>query len=74
MPMVTKCTAPGCETLTMGPLCMEHDVVSIRVFERGRPYVRAVADGGRPLSLAVPARPNVVRTASERRVAVPHLR
>ena len=27
MPIVTKCTAPGCETLTMGPLCIEHDHV-----------------------------------------------
>ena len=25
MPIVTKCTAPGCETLTMGPLCLEHE-------------------------------------------------
>ena len=26
MPIVTKCTAPGCETLTMGPLCLEHEL------------------------------------------------
>jgi hypothetical protein len=25
MPIVTKCTAPGCETLTMGPLCLDHE-------------------------------------------------
>lgn len=25
MPIVTQCTAPGCETLTMGPLCVDHE-------------------------------------------------
>jgi hypothetical protein len=25
MPMVKQCTEPGCETLTMGPLCLEHE-------------------------------------------------
>lgn len=72
MAMITKCTAPGCETLTMGPLCIEHEVIPMRVFVRGRPFTGAV-DAGRPLSAAVPARPLVVRTASERRIAVPHL-
>jgi hypothetical protein len=73
MPMVTRCTAPGCETLTMGPLCMEHDVVPTRFFERGRPFTGAV-DAGRPLSAAVPARLIAVRRVTERRVAVPVLR
>jgi hypothetical protein len=38
MPIVTHCTAPGCETLTMGPLCVEHDAPVTRVFVRGRPW------------------------------------
>jgi hypothetical protein len=25
MPIVTQCAAPGCETLTMGPYCIEHE-------------------------------------------------
>ena len=43
MPIVTQCTAPGCETLTMGPLCVEHDVPVTRVFVRGRPFARKPA-------------------------------
>jgi hypothetical protein len=73
MSMVTKCTAPGCETLTMGLLCVEHEELTTRVFVRGRPFLRVSVDRGRPLSAAVPARPNVVRRVSERRVAVPDL-
>jgi hypothetical protein len=43
MPIVTQCTMPGCETLTMGPLCVEHDVPVTRVFVRGRPFQRQPA-------------------------------
>jgi hypothetical protein len=25
MPIVTKCSAYGCETLTMGPFCIDHE-------------------------------------------------
>jgi hypothetical protein len=71
MPLVTQCTAPGCETLTMGPFCVEHDALPLREFVRGRPFVVTAPDRGRSLSAAVPARPNVVRRASERPVAVP---
>jgi hypothetical protein len=37
MPIVTQCTVPGCATLTLGPLCLEHDQPTTRVFVRGRP-------------------------------------
>jgi hypothetical protein len=37
MPIVTKCLFPDCETLTMGPLCVEHDLPVMRRFVRGRP-------------------------------------
>jgi hypothetical protein len=40
MPMVTQCTALGCETLTMGPLCVAHDLPVERTFVRGRPFAR----------------------------------
>ena len=74
MPIVTQCTTPGCETLTMGPLCIEHDLQPVRVFARGRPLTGSSLERGHKLTAAVPARPNLVRRASERRVAVPHLR
>ena len=40
MPIVTSCTAPGCEVLTIGPLCIEHDVEprSAASLRRGRPF------------------------------------
>ncbi len=43
MSIVTKCTAPGCKTLTMGPFCVEHEVRVTRVFVRGRPWSPAAA-------------------------------
>ena len=38
MPIATQCTAPGCETLTMGPFCVEHGEPVRRSFVRGRPW------------------------------------
>jgi hypothetical protein len=74
MSLVKQCSAPGCETLTMGSFCIEHEHVPLRVFVRGRPLTGSVVDRGRPLSAAVPTRLRVVRRASEPRLAVPHLR
>jgi hypothetical protein len=74
MSIVTRCTAPGCETLTMGRLCIEHEALPKRVFVRGRPFTRRETDLRRLLSAPFPARPSVVRTASERLAAAPHLR
>ena len=69
MPIVTQCTAPGCKTLTMGPLCMQHDVHVERVFVRGRPFARTARDLRLP-TVAEALAPSL-RTASERAVAVP---
>jgi hypothetical protein len=33
----------GCETLTIGPLCVDHELKTPRVFVRGRPAVRTLA-------------------------------
>jgi hypothetical protein len=74
MPIVTQCTAPGCETLTMGPLCIEHEQQSERVFVRGRPFVRMVMSTPPRLASAATARAAGLRRASERPVAVPHHR
>ena len=66
MPIVTQCTAPGCETLTMGPLCIEHDSRVERTFVRGRPFARKVE-----LRLTTTSRTFTppVRRVSERAVA-----
>ncbi len=66
MPIVTQCTAPGCETLTMGPLCIEHDPHVERTFVRGRPFVHKVE-----LRLTTSSRSfaPTVRRVSERAVA-----
>jgi len=37
--MLKTCTAPGCTTLTIGPLCREHEPQRLmQAFPRGRPY------------------------------------
>jgi hypothetical protein len=37
--MLRSCEAPGCETLTFGPLCLAHEPPALpRRFPRGRPY------------------------------------
>ena len=72
MPIVTECTAPGCDTLTMGPLCVHHDFPVERVFVRGRPFTRKPVEWRltTPSSFVAPS----LRRASERAVAAPVLR
>ena len=65
MPIVMQCSALGCETLTMGPMCIEHEQHAERVFVRGRPLVRDVMDARRRPVLASSRVPSL-RTASER--------
>ena len=48
MPIVSRCSAPGCTTVTVGPLCIAHSAPVQAVFTRGRPYLPARAD--RPLA------------------------
>ena len=37
--MLRECGAPGCETLTLGGLCLAHEPpAEPRYFPRGRPY------------------------------------
>ena len=38
-PMLAVCPAPGCNRLTMGGTCVEHDDPVPVDFPRGRPYV-----------------------------------
>ena len=65
MPIVTQCTVPGCETLTIGLLCLEHEVVEARPYVRGRPFVRAVAET-RAVATPTAFRVGFLRTASAR--------
>jgi hypothetical protein len=74
MAIVTPCTAPGCETLTMGPLCIEHDVPVTRVFVRGRPFVRKPAAYEWRYTTASRTFAPSLRTGSERAVAARSLR
>ena len=36
--IVGRCTAGGCNVLTIGPRCVDHDVPVTRTFTRGRPF------------------------------------
>ena len=36
--LLTACTKPGCSTMTMGGTCVEHDMPSLVVYPRGRPF------------------------------------
>ena len=53
--MLHTCSCPGCVTLTMGELCLEHEPPVLRTFDRGRPF---------------PPRVKLLRTTSTRRALV----
>jgi hypothetical protein len=36
--IVGRCTAVGCNVLTIGPRCVDHDAPVTRTFTRGRPF------------------------------------
>jgi hypothetical protein len=38
--MLRMCSAPGCSTLTLGRVCVEHDLPVKGRFPRGRPFSR----------------------------------
>jgi hypothetical protein len=42
MALLRECSHPGCATLTLGTLCIGHEAPVMRVFPRGRPFVRPV--------------------------------
>lgn len=59
MPIVTQCSVPGCETLTMGPLCIDHELPRAATVPRVRPLrqksVGASGGGSTPPVAAIPA-------------------
>ncbi len=73
MPIVMQCTALGCETLTMGPLCIEHEQQLERVFVRGRPFARPAVETRRPLIASNAYAPSL-RRVSERSAVAQRLR
>ena len=56
MPIVTRCTVDGCETLTIGPVCVDHEMKTPRVFVRGRPAVRTLAAPPTGVNVDLPVR------------------
>ena len=45
MPLVHECTRPGCSTLTMGSLCLEHEAPAEPEERRGVPFVALALAG-----------------------------
>jgi hypothetical protein len=70
MPMINQCSEPGCETLTMGPLCLEHEQLL------GVTTVRPVAvPDADELAASLGRQAEIlVRTASEPLAAAPRPR
>ena len=77
MPIVTKCTAPGCETLTMGPLCVDHELalqaLDAEVTGHSQNSVGASGGGSMPARRRNPGRVEKPAKGSgaPRRVVVP---
>jgi len=46
--VIRACDQPGCSTLTLGPLCLAHELPVTRTFPRGRPF-RPADDLRRPV-------------------------
>lgn len=72
MPIVTQCAALGCETLTMGPMCIEHEQQLAREFVRGRPFVRQAIETRRAATAWNAYAPSL-RRVSERAAAAQRL-
>ena len=72
MPIVMQCTAPGCETLTMGPLCIEHEQQEPeQVFVRGRPFALPDVEAHRMATSSNAHAPSLRRVSERTAVARP---
>lgn len=63
--IVGRCTAVGCNVLTIGPRCVEHDAPVTRTFTRGRPFAPLGPDQG---AQPVRSRPAAADTLATMRV------
>ena len=72
MPIVMQCTALGCETLTMGPMCIEHEQQLEREFVRGRPFARPLLEPRRAVTAPNAHVPGLRRASERPAVARPH--
>ena len=71
MPIVMQCTVLGCETLTMGPMCIEHEQQLERMFVRGRPFARPEVEARRPTASSNAYAPSLRRVSERAAVAQP---
>ena len=60
-----RCTFDGCNVLTIGARCVEHDVAVTRTFVRGRPFVPPTATAP-PRSRSVAVVPHAQSERHER--------
>ena len=73
MPIVMECTVLGCETLTMGPMCIEHEQKLERMFVRGRPFALPEVEAHRMATPSNAYAPSL-RRVSERPAVAQRLR
>lgn len=72
MPIVMQCTVLGCETLTMGPMCVEHEQQLERMFVRARPFALPEVEAHRmPTASSNAFAPSLRRVSEPAAVAQP---
>jgi hypothetical protein len=71
MPIVMQCTVFGCETLTMGPMCIEHEQQLERMFVRGRPFALPEVEAHRMATSSNAHAPSLRRVSERPAVARP---
>ena len=71
MPIVMQCTVLGCETLTMGPMCVEHEQQLERMFARGRPFALPEVEAHRMTTSSSAFAPSLRRVSERAAVAQP---
>ena len=71
MPIVMKCAALGCETLTMGPLCIEHEQQVELVSVDGRSFEYPEVESHRMATASTAYTPSLRRVSERAAVAQP---
>jgi hypothetical protein len=56
MPILSRCSVTGCRTLTIGDVCIVHDLRPKRSFVRGRPFDPFRTSAGTPVLAVAPRR------------------
>ena len=71
MPIVMQCSALGCETLTMGPLCIEHEQQLERQSAGVRPFEHPEVEAHRMATASNTYAPSLRRVSERPAVAQP---